>query len=264
VLRRSACLAFVLVSTTSAAHAATPCATAPAAWRPHVQDAREWAQTRRGTVSFAVRTPAGLAGWHTRRTVRTASVVKAMLLVAYLNRPSVRQRTLTRDETRHLLGPMIRQSGNRAATRVRDIVGNAALVRVARRAGMRHFAVHAIWGYSRTDAADQTRFFLRLERYVPARHRATALRLLRTIVPSQRWGIARVALPGWRLYFKGGWGSGVGEIDHQVALLRGCGDARIAVAILTTSQGTHEYGKRTLQGVAARLLAGLGVPSHAG
>ena len=64
-------------------------------------------------------------------------------------------------------------------------------------------------------------------------------------------------LPGWQLYFKGGWGSGDGEIDHQVALLRGCGDARIAVAILTTAQGSHEYGKRTLQGVATRLLGGL-------
>ena len=46
------------------------------------------------------------------------------------------------------------------------------------------------------------------------------MRLLGSIVRSQRWGIARVRPPGWALYFKGGWGSGSGAVDHQVALLR--------------------------------------------
>jgi hypothetical protein len=56
-----------------------------------------------------------------------------------------------------------------------------------------------------------------------------------------------VAPRGWRLYFKGGWGSGTGLIDHQVALLtRGC--ARVSVAVLTIDGGTHAYGKATLQG----------------
>ena len=115
---------------------------------------------------------------------------------------------------------MVRWSDNVAATRVRDIVGNDGLVRLARRVGMRAFTPAAIWGLSRIDAADQTLFFLHIERFVPRRHRATALRLLSSIVPSQRWGIARVRPPGWALYFKGGWGSGSGAVDHQVALLR--------------------------------------------
>ena len=38
---------------------------------------------------------------------------------------------------------------------------------------------------------------------------------------------------------------------------RGCGDTRLAVAVMTTDQGTHAYGKRTLQGVFRRLLGGL-------
>ena len=42
---------------------------------------------------------------------------------------------------------------------------------------------------------------------------------LRTVVHTQRWGIAEVAPAGWTLYFKGGWGSGTGLVDHQVALL---------------------------------------------
>jgi hypothetical protein len=91
---------------------------------------------------------------------------------------------------------------------------------------------------------------------VPARHRRYAMRLLSSIVPSQRWGIARVRPPGWALYFKGGWGSGTGWADHQVALLRR-GRRRVSVAILITSSPSHAYATETLRGVAARLLRGL-------
>ena len=76
-------------------------------------------------------------------------------------------------------------------------------------------------------------------------------------MPSQRWGIGRLELPDWRVYFKGGWGSGTGAVDHQVALLRR-GDERIAVAVLTADNGTHAAGKATLEGVFRRLLRGLG------
>ena len=78
---------------------------------------------------------------------------------------------------------------------------------------------------------------------------------LRTIVHTQRWGIAEVAPAGWTLYFKGGWGNGTGLVDHQVALLQR-GRERVSVAILTTISGTHRDGKATLRGVARRLLRG--------
>ncbi|MGZ4253233.1 MAG: hypothetical protein ACXVR2_08290 [Solirubrobacteraceae bacterium] len=82
------------------------------------------------------------------------------------------------------------------------------------------------------------------------------MRLLASISPSQRWGIGEVAPKGWKSYFKGGWGSGTGLIDHQVALLvRGC--ARVSVAVLTMNDGSHAYGKETLKGMFARLLRGL-------
>ena len=225
------------------------------AWEPDVAAARAYAAQRPGVVTFAVRTEGRLFGHRTRRQVPAASVLKAMLLVAYLRSGDVRGRPLRRAD-RALLSPMVRRSDNVTATRVRGIVGDRGLYRLARASGMTRFRTHPIWGMSTIDANDQTRFFLHLDRHVPPRHRAYALRLLRTIVPRQRWGIARVAPRGWTLHFKGGWGSGSGAVDHQVALLRR-GDLRVSVAILTTSNGSHAAGKRTLRGVARRLLRGL-------
>ncbi len=238
------------------AAAAVAAASPPAGWTPDVAAAREFAAGRTGEVAFHVRTEAGRWGRDADRTVASASVVKAMLMVAYLDRPGVRHRELGAAD-RRLLRPMIRRSDNVAATRVRDIVGNSALRRLARRARMTRFATHRLWGLSRITARDQTRMWLRFESFVPRRHRATAMKLLRSIVPSQRWGFGRVALPeGWQLHFKGGWGSGTGLVEHQVALLRRR-EERVALAILTTGSPSHDYGKATLRGIAARLLRGL-------
>jgi hypothetical protein len=122
---------------------------------------------------------------------------------------------------------------------------------------MRRFTpVTGVWGLSQIDAADQARYFLHIDEYVAPRHRAYAMHLLNTISPAQRWGIARVKPYGWRLYFKGGWGSGTGWVEHQVALLTR-GDERVSVAILTHEDGSHRYGTETLRGIALRLLKGL-------
>ena len=110
------------------AGAAPRCARVPPGWQPHIAEASDWAKDRRGTVSFAVRTTEQLYGWRTRRTVPTASVLKAMLLAAYLDRGSVRSRALRAADLR-LLAPMVRRSDDVAATRVRDIVGAAGLER---------------------------------------------------------------------------------------------------------------------------------------
>ena len=178
-------------------------------------------------------------------------------MVAYLNRRDVRNRPIRRRDLR-LLRPMIRRSDNTTASLVRNMVGNRGLRRLARRAGMRRFTpVAHPWGHSFVNAADQTRFFLHLDRYVARRHRRRAMRLLKSIVPAQRWGVARVAPRGWDLHFKGGWGSGTGAVDHQVALLRR-GRLRVAVAVMTTANGSHAYGKATLRGVFRRLVRGLG------
>jgi len=123
-------------------------------WQPGVLAAERYAAHRHGTVAFAVRTPTRSWGWHADRTFPSASLLKAILLVAYVDRPSVRSRRLGPAD-RALLGPMIRRSDSAAAGRVLAIDGSRAIYAVARRAGMRRFRlVRGVWGLSRVDAAD--------------------------------------------------------------------------------------------------------------
>jgi beta-lactamase class A len=212
--------------------------------------------SRAGDVAFAVRTATSLYAYRPDHPEWSASVLKAMLLVAYLDRPSVAGRALDPDE-RVRLSAMITRSDNTAADSIDTIVGAAGLTALARRVGMTHFAAaEPVWGESEITPRDQTRFFLHIDTQIVARHRSYAMSLLAGVIASQRWGIGQVAPRGWRLYFKGGWGSGTGLIDNQVALLtRGC--ARISIAVLTMHDPSHAYGKQTLETVFHRLLRGL-------
>jgi hypothetical protein len=223
-------------------------------WRPEVTAARAYARARRGDIAFAVRTAHAFYGYRADHDEWSASVVKAMLLVSYLDEPWVRARALRPDET-DVLGPMIRASNNDDAQQIFDTVGQSGLGGLAHRVGMTRFATNPVWGATDVTARDQTRFFLYIDGFVARRHRSYAMRLLRSIVPWERWGIGELAPRGWRLYFKGGWGYGTGLIDHQVALLvRGC--ARVSIAVLTMYDGSHAYGKATLKAIFARLLHG--------
>ena len=147
---------------------------------------------------------------------------------------------------------MIRRSDNARASAVRNFVGNAALRRLSRRVGMRDFATSPVWGTTQITPADQAKLFFRIDRYVVRRHRRTAMRLLGSVVPSQRWGVARVRPPGWALYFKSGWVPG---IENQVSLLKR-GDRRVSVAVFTSGLGPAA-GRRAEREVARRLLRGL-------
>jgi hypothetical protein len=211
-----------------------------------------YARSRAGDIAFAVRTDRRFYAYRPDHVEQSASVVKAMLMVAYLDQASVARRPLNAYDD-SLLRPMITVSDNTAASEVRNIVGTGALAALAARVGMTHFATATIWGETQITARDQTKFFLHLDRYIAARHRRYGMHLLAGVIPSERWGIGEVAPKHWTAYFKGGWGYGTGLVDHQVVLLkRGC--ARVAIAVLTMYDGSHAYGKTTLRGIFARLL----------
>src|SRR4051794_5039148 len=213
-----------------------------------IRAAERDARSRQGSVAVATLDEHG-PGLGVNRTVRypSASVVKAMLLVAVLRRgePS--------PATRALLGPMITASDNKAALRVyREQVGDGGLYAVAHAAGMRNFSVHGALFEAQVTAEDQARLFLKIDRLVPSPRRAYARSLLSGIVAPQRWGIAPVAAGRhYRIFFKGGWRAG---LVHQAALLER-GGRRISLAILTSGEPSMSYGEATLAGIAARVLA---------
>lgn len=219
-----------------------------------LRSARRWADTRQGRVSFAVVDTRGrLSGQGSREAFPSASMVKAMLLVAYLDQPARRARALGSSE-KALLDPMVRVSDNRAASAVYAQVGDPGLILLARRARMRGFRPAGYWANTGITAADQARFFRRVTQLTPSRHRPYARRLLGGVAPEQSWGVPEAAEPRWRSFYKGGWRrSATGRLVHQAALLER-GDERLALAVLTDGNPSHEYGAATIRGVAARLL----------
>ena len=133
-MRRLVLIALLLGLVAAPAAGAAP----PPDWRPGVAAARAYLAGRAGDVSFSLRTERRHWSHGGTTTYRSASVVKAMLLVAYLRRGDVRGRRLRGGE-RALLDPMIRRSDNDAADAVSARVGMLALSALARRTGMRAF-----------------------------------------------------------------------------------------------------------------------------
>ena len=244
------CAACLLAAAPSAS-AQDPPPPAPYPWEQRVDSASGYARLRSGRVAFAVVDSNGrVRGRHMHERHPSASVVKAMLMVAYLNQRDVRGRPL-RAADKALLRPMIIRSGNREATAVRNIVGNGSLERLARRVRMKDFATRPSWGNTQISAYDQARFFRRIDAYVPRRHRAYARSLLGGIVTRHRWGISPAVPEGWAIFFKGGWHQP--HRASQVALLQR-GRDRIAIAVLTDGNPSFRYGQQTITGVSKRLL----------
>ena len=85
---------------------------------------------RSGLTAFAVVDTEGrLSGVHLHRTFITGSVVKAMLLVAYLRRLAARGQRTVDPASQAFLYPMIHVSDNDAATTCFSYVGNGRPVR---------------------------------------------------------------------------------------------------------------------------------------
>ena len=208
-----------------------------------------WAAGRAGRVAVAVVDSRGRAyGYHAGEGFMSASVVKAMLLVAYL-----RGHDTVDAGMRGVLERMIEQSDNDAADVVYGVVGRHGLEHLAALAGMKGLRTTGAWITTRVTAADLALFFHDMHRWLPARHRAFADHLLSHITPYQCWGIPAAARPlGYRVYFKPGW-FGAWVLAHQAARLER-GSVCIGLAVLTDDNPAEDYGKDTVAGVTARLL----------
>jgi hypothetical protein len=225
--------------------------------RSSIERAHHYLNGRARLKSFAVVTTEGrLYGSNLHRRFVSASVVKAMLLVAYLRMLHREHRGLD-SYSRSLLHPMIHVSDNGAATKVWSIVGDPRLRRLAERAGMKDFSIQGIWANAMISAADQARFFYDMKRFLPREFRRYADHLLSHITSSQSWGIPAAARPrGWRVFFKGGWrGTARGQLVHQAARLERSRD-RMAIAVLTDGNPSMGYGIQSIEGTSGRLLHG--------
>ncbi len=220
---------------------------APAA----VAAATSWLAQRAGDTAFAVVDSRGaLHGHDPDEQFVTASVVKAMLLVAYL-----RSHSSLSSYASATLTNMIKLSDNNAAFAIYRLLGSQGMYGVAQAAGMRRFWVERDWTYAEITAADQARFFYGMDRLIPAHYDKFARHLLSHIAAYESWGIPAVARPaGWTVFFKGGWrGTERGQLVHQVARLERPGET-ISIAVMTDGDPDMAYGIATIRGVTARLL----------
>jgi hypothetical protein len=219
-----------------------------------VTSARVFARSRSGLVSFAVIDTSGrLRCYQCRARYVSASVVKAMLLVAYLNGLADHHQPLASSHHAYL-DAMIRVSDNSSATAIYRHVGDVGLYRLANQARMSDFDVFGDWTTAQITASDQARFFARIETLTPASYRGYVLELLASVVPAQAWGIPEVSRPRWKTFFKGGWRTtSRGNLVHQVARLER-GRLTMTIAVLTDGNPDDAYGRATIRGIAARLF----------
>jgi Beta-lactamase enzyme family len=218
--------------------------------REAVESASAYLRGRLGQTAFAVLGHGGrVEGVNVDTPFWSESVVKAMLLVAYLRRADGIGGGLDA-AGRALLYPMIHVSDNNAAQAIYSIVGESGLMRLAGQVGMTDFVPGVFFGHSQITASDQVRFFLEQDDLIPARYRSYARDLLAGIDPSQRWGVPAAVNGRWPVFFKGGWGR---SIVNQVARIERPGHA-FAVAVLTVGNPSMAYGEETIQGVASHLL----------
>jgi hypothetical protein len=193
----------------------------------------------------------------------TGSLVKAMLLVAYLRRLDAMGQHYIDPTSNSILYPMINVSDNNAATQCWSIVGDSGLYAVAHAAGMTDFSVDTSatwgsqWGAALLSAADQARFFFEMDSLIPREFVGYARYLLSTIAGYESWGIPAVARPlGYQVFFKAGWRPSPDIfLVNQAARLEGH-RRTFAMAVMTDGDNGMGDGISKIEGTTAALLKG--------
>lgn len=219
-----------------------------------IKRARDYAKHRPGIVTFAVQERGKLSSYRGGVPLRSASLVKAMLLVTDLRRHAASHAPLSGGD-RDRLRRMITVSDNGAATATFNVVGRGAVLRLARAAGMRHYSVGGGWGTSQLTASDQARFWAHLDHLLPRTYRAYGRLLLRSISHGQVWGGAPVTRRhGFRTMFKSGWlPQPAGWLVHQGLRIER-GSCTIGITVLTGHQRSMAAGITSIRGVVERLV----------
>jgi|SRR5579884_262541 len=227
-----------------------------------IQRAEAYLNSRGGHTALAVVTSEGRQyGVRIHDQFITGSVVKAMLLVAYLRRLHDQGQHTVDSYSNSFLYPMIHYSDNNAATQCWSIVGNSGLYAVAHVAHMTDFSIDTSaswgseWGAALLSTADQSKFFFEMPKIIPHEFVGYADYLLSTIVDYESWGIPAIARPqGWTVYFKGGWRPSPDVyLVHQIARLHRH-KVTFSMAVMTDGDPDMGYGIDSIQGTTSALL----------
>ena len=217
---------------------------------PSVAKARSFAR-KAGNVSFAVNCGSKITGYETWRQSSSASTGKALLLVSYLrSKRNIGDMSST-------LSSMIRYSDNAAASRVYAQLGDRPLKETLRRAKMARTRLCGCWASIRWSPRDYSRLFSSMPSIIPKRHRAWAMNLFRSVIPSQKWGIPVPSRQrGFGTYLKGGWRTEAGGwIVLQGALLRRR-QTNFSIAVFTRKQQSVASGASRIERIARLVLEG--------
>src|SRR4051794_16330176 len=210
---------------------------------------------------------------HRTMRITTASVIKAQVLGAVLLRDREHGHGLTAWE-RARVWPMIRFSYNNpyVSDLYSHVGGVSGMDRLSRRLGATNTTNTAEYGATWTTAEDRTRV-VRAMLYGggPLRRpaRLTAWGYMRSVHPTQRWGITAGAPEGWRIALKNGFYpmSGYGWRVGSTGFVRSPdGREGYVVTILTDHDADQFRGIRLVQKVSrqiARVLTGEKPVRHA-
>ena len=211
------------------------------------------ARRARVEVAFAVADErGGVSGLEPNRTFLSASLTKAMLLVALLRRP---RRGADRVRAQSL-GYMIRLSDNASADRIYARVGNEGLFEVARRAGMSEVRGLRPLGERDGDTRRPGALLPRGRPLVPrARAPRSRARCSRPCRLSRR-GACRT--PPGRVGARSSRAAGARRTTASWCTSRRCSSEaarRVALAVMTTRRPRHGLRREDDRGGDRRLLA---------
>ncbi|MFJ5773502.1 serine hydrolase [Streptomyces sp. NPDC093094] len=248
----------------SPAAAATPtvsCTSAKAGLAAELKkDIQAAVNARGGTIAVGVYDRSTKTVCTLRPTTRfdSASVVKATVLGALLYESQKQGRGLTTREMT-LARAMITKSDNASTTTLWNQLGVTKIKRFLTAAGMTHTVPDPTghWGLTQITVTDEQKLMKLLTApgtVLSDARRAYALKLMREVVPSQRWGTPYGAPSTVTKALKNGWLQRTYDHRwrvHSVGAFKGNGhDYFISVLTLNGSGSTMQYGINTIQGIA--------------
>ncbi|MGC0331837.1 hypothetical protein RKD23_004827 [Streptomyces sp. SAI-170] len=249
----------------SPADAATPtvsCTSAKAGLATKLrQDIQAAVNARSGTIAVGVYDRSTKTICTLRPTVRydSASVVKVTVLAALLYDTQLQGRGLT-DREMSLARKMITVSDNDATTALWNQLGVTKIKRFLAAANMTHTVPgpYGTWGITQISVTDEQKLLKMLTAssstvLSPAR-RAYALKLMREVVSSQRWGTPYGAPSTVTKAVKNGWLQRSTDHRwrvHSIGAFKGNGhDYFISVLTLNNTGSTWQYGINTIQNIS--------------